>query len=112
MERKIEAVLRFQALLQYAATSDDDVSLDLHRQKDLLVTLGVTAGQINDLIHDRHVRLTPTVLALVRQIAAERAQKRQYGAASGAYRYKEPPPPRTKTREELAEEYLKAKGKG
>lgn len=93
-----------------AGSSGDDLSKEILFQQNVLRSVGLTDGDINNLIHDRHARegisLARGALALV---AVRRSAKLpQYETRSEWYRRAVP---QQKTRDELASEYLRARGK-
>jgi hypothetical protein len=102
---KEKEILKFQALLQCAATSDDDLIAEMHFQQGVLRTFGLTDGDINDLIHDRHARegISPARAAIALASVRQAAGLPFYGTRR--------PQSLTKTREELAADYLRARGK-
>jgi hypothetical protein len=102
---KEKEIQKFLALLQLAASGSDDLSKEMHFQQDVLRSHGLTDGDINNLIHDRHARegisaaRSAIALASVRQ------------AAGLPFYGTRPPWPYTKTREEMAAEYRRARGR-
>lgn len=107
---KVTEVRKFQALLQYSAMSGDDVSRELWTQQNILRSLNVPDGEINDLIHDRHGRTTEDVLQIVRQMPTLLAALRRM-VPPGDRSWREPRSMPPKSREELAVEYLRATGR-
>ena len=107
---KLTETRKFQALMHYSAVSGEDVSRALWMQQNILRSLGVTDGEINDLIHDRHGRTTDAVLQIVRQMPVLLSTlSRMVLPESQSWR--EPRAPVPKSREELAEEYLRVTGR-
>lgn len=107
---KEKAILRFKALMRYATSSDDDVGVELNNQQRILYSLGVSPSDINNLIHDRHGHSTPEVAALVKEIEAERWNKRRSFGVHPPCDDRVPPLPSEKIREEHTAEYLRATG--
>lgn len=103
-------IRKFQALMHYSAVSGDDVARELLTQKNILRSLGVADSEINDLIHDRHGRTTEAVLQIVRQMPVLLSTLRKM-APSGAHTWQEPRPQIPKSRDELADEYLRVTGR-
>lgn len=102
---KEKEISKFRALLKHAAISDDDLIAEMQFQQGVLRTYGLTDGDINNLIHDRHAReeISPAQAAIALTSIRQAAGLPHYGSRR--------PPPREKTREELAAEYLRARGK-
>jgi hypothetical protein len=107
---KTTEIRKFQALLQYSTISGEDVSRELWTQKDILLSLNVSDGEINDLIHDRHGRANEEVLKIVRQMPTLLAALRRM-VPPGERSWREPRSMPPKSREELAAEYLRATGR-
>lgn len=53
---KADEIAKFQALMSLAVAQNDDLTNEIRYQKGVLKSLGLTDGEILDLIHDRHAR--------------------------------------------------------
>lgn len=53
---KTDEIAKFQALMSLAVAQNDDLTNEIRYQKGVLKSLGLTDGEILDLIHDRHAR--------------------------------------------------------
>lgn len=104
-------IRKFQALMHYSTESGEDVATELWTQQNILRSLGVTDGEINNLIHDRHGRTAEAVLQIVRKEMPVLLSTLRRMAPIEAQRWRDPRPPLPKSREELAEEYLRATGR-
>jgi hypothetical protein len=107
---KLTEIRNFQALMHYSVMSGEDVTRELWAQQNILRSLNVSDGEINDLIHDRHGRTAEAVLQIVRQMPVLLSTLRRM-TPPGAQVWREPRPPIPKSREELAEDYLQATGR-
>lgn len=101
-EKEIE---KFKALLVFAAQGNEDLHREMHFQQDVLRSLGLDDGDINNLIHDRHAR---EGISIARAALAVTALRQAAGIPLYGSR---PRYPREKTREEMAAAYLRARGR-
>ena len=53
---KSDEISKFQALMSLAVEQRDDLTAEIRYQKGVLKSLGLTDGDLLDLIHDRHAR--------------------------------------------------------
>jgi len=53
---KTHEIAKFQALMSLAVAQDGDLTNEIRYQKGVLKSLGLTEGEILDLIHDRHAQ--------------------------------------------------------
>ncbi|HJV81341.1 competence protein CoiA family protein [Noviherbaspirillum sp.] len=102
---KAREIRKFQALLQLAVSSGDELGEEMRFQQEQLRSLGLTDGDINNIIHDRHARegISPAKAAIALASVRHAAGLPYYGIRR--------PPGQEKTREDLAAEYLRARGK-
>lgn len=107
---KAKEILKFQALLQMAASSGNDLGEEMRFQQGVLRSLELTDGDINNLIHDRHARegISPARGAIALAAVRQAGGLPYYGIRRAQ---QERPRPQAKTRKELAAEYLRARGK-
>lgn len=92
-------IIKFQTILQRAVVTDDDLSHELHTQKRVLAMLGLSDGDISNLIHDRHSRAGIPVAPSVRHNAIN------YGKYQNLTNWQNTPALRQKSRDaELIQE--------
>jgi hypothetical protein len=106
---KTDEIAKFQALMSLAVAQDGDLTNEIRYQKDVLKSLGLTEGEILDLIHDRHARAPiSTGRAQIALAAVRHAAGLPHHAGPSTVRRSWSP---TQAFDERTEQYMRASGR-